>query len=163
MIASFAALWIVVWCNRRLPGIWWALAGVTLNLSVIAANGGYMPISPEAAARTAGREVALQVPIGSALAGSKDVLLSPQQARFWFLGDVMVIPPPFPWPAAMSIGDIALAVGVFWFIVRTSQTEEHTDDKPTDQSPYKPRVHPEMRSPNRQEGSSHPSGPGSGQ
>ncbi|MBL7199266.1 MAG: DUF5317 domain-containing protein [Anaerolineae bacterium] len=155
MIASFAALWIVVWCNRRLPGIWWVLAGVTLNLSVIAANGGYMPIPPEAAAHTAGREVALQVPVGSALAGSKDILLPPQQARFWFLGDVVVIPAPFPWPTAMSIGDIVLAVGIFWFIVRTSQPEEHTDDKP--------RVRPEMLSPNRKEGPSHPSATGSGQ
>ena len=49
-------------------------------------------------------------------------LLPSQQARFWILGDILVIPEPFPWPTAMSIGDVLLAVGVFLFIVRATRS-----------------------------------------
>jgi hypothetical protein len=54
--------------------------------------------------------------------GTKDAVLSSQQARFWILGDILVIPEPFPWPTAMSIGDVLLAVGVFLFIVQVTRS-----------------------------------------
>jgi hypothetical protein len=129
MIASYVMLWIVIWRNRHLPGMWIVLAGVTLNLSVIAANGGYMPIPPEVLARVGGDEIVHQLPAGSPIFGSKDVLLAPQQAHLWFLGDVLAIPAPYPWPTAMSVGDWALAIGVFWFIVQISQSNAHASEK----------------------------------
>jgi hypothetical protein len=119
MIGSYAILWVVVLWNRYLPGMWVALAGVTLNLAVIAANGGYMPITPTALARIGAGQAAYQMPPESIVLGSKDILLPLHQACFWMLGDVLVIPEPFPWPTAMSIGDILVAVGVFFFIIRT--------------------------------------------
>jgi hypothetical protein len=124
MIASYVVLWIVVWKNRRLPGMWVVLVGVTFNLIAVAANGGYMPIPPGALARIGAGEAAYQMPAGSIVPGSKDVLLSPQQARFWMLGDIWVIPEPFPRPTATSIGDWLLVIGVFLFIVRTARSAE---------------------------------------
>ena len=123
MIGSYIALWVVVFGNRHQPGMALVLAGVTFNLIAIATNGGYMPISPHALARIGAGQLAYQIPLGSVVMGSKDVLLHPDGARFWMLGDNLVIPEPFPWPTAMSIGDVFLAVGVFRFIVRTMRSQ----------------------------------------
>ena len=122
MIVSYIILWAVVWLNRHLPGMGVVLVGVSCNFLVIAANGGYMPIAPEALGRI--RVGADQIPLGNVLAGSKDVLLARQQTLFWILGDALVIPEPFPWPTAMSIGDVLLAVGVFLLIVRKSRPSQ---------------------------------------
>ncbi len=131
MVSSYLVLCAVVWLNRDLPGMRIAFAGIALNLLAIAANGGYMPVSPETLARIRGDGV-LSLPIGSVVWGSKDVVLPSQQALFWFLGDVLVIPPPFPWPTAMSMGDVLVAVGVFAFILGTTrphrESEQDTDE-----------------------------------
>ena len=121
MIASYVILWAVVWLNRHLPGMGVVLVGVSCNLLVIAANGGYMPLAPESLERM--QTGVSQIPLGNVLAGSKDVLLARQQTPFWILGDVLVIPEPFPWPTAMSIGDVLLAVGVFLLITNTTQAQ----------------------------------------
>jgi hypothetical protein len=113
------ALWVIVWRNRHLPGMRLVLVGVTFNLLAIAANGGYMPITADALARVGAGDAAYQMPLGSVIAGSKDVLVASQSAPFWMLGDALVIPEPFPWPTAMSAGDILLSTGVFWLIVQT--------------------------------------------
>ena len=126
MIGSYIVLWAVVFWNRQLPGMALVLVGVTLNFIAIAANGGYMPITPQALARIGAGQLAYRMPLGSVVMGSKDVLLQPNGARFWMLGDNLVIPEPFPWPTAMSIGDIFLAVGVFCFIVRTMRSKSHS-------------------------------------
>ena len=121
MIGSYILLWAVVCLNCHLAGMWWVLTGVTLNLLVIAANGGYMPMPPQALARIGAGQAAFQWAAGTVIRGSKDVLLPSQQAIFWMLGDILIIPEPFPWPTAMSIGDVILAVGIFLFIQRTSK------------------------------------------
>ena len=126
MTISYIILWAVVWLNRQLPGMTMVLVGTALNLLAIAANGGYMPISPDALARIAAGLTAYQVPLGNVVLGSKDVLLSPPQSLFWMLGDILVVPEPFPWPTAMSIGDLFLAVGIFLFIYPTMHSD-HTD------------------------------------
>jgi hypothetical protein len=127
MIASYVILWAVVWLNRRLPGMGVVLVGVSCNLLAIAANGGYMPILPEALARLGADQAANQIPPGSVVVGSKDVLLPRQQALFWILGDILVIPEPLPWPTAMSIGDVLLAVGVFLLIVHTTLSRDTSE------------------------------------
>jgi hypothetical protein len=121
MVVSYLMLWAVVWRNRRLAGMGITLVGVTLNLIAIVANGGYMPITPDALARIGAGNAAHLMPPGSIVLGSKDILLPPAEARFWMLGDILVIPEPLPWPTAMSVGDVILAIGVFWFVLGTTQ------------------------------------------
>jgi hypothetical protein len=134
MIFSYAILWAVVLWNLYLPGMWLVLSGVTLNLVVIAANGGYMPITPDALARIGAGDLAYGMLSGSVVRGSKDVLLRSFEAHFWWLGDILVIPEPFPRPTAMSMGDLVLAVGVFLFIVRvmvgTKRPPQHIPGSP---------------------------------
>jgi len=102
------------------------LAGIAFNLLAIAANGGYMPVSPAALARI-GENSIPHPQIGSVVQGSKDVVLPSQQALFWILGDVLVVPPPFPWPTAMSMGDVLVAVGVFAFILGTTRPHRESE------------------------------------
>ena len=47
-LTSHLLLLITVWANRALPGMLWVGIGLLLNLAVMAANGGWMPVAPEA-------------------------------------------------------------------------------------------------------------------
>jgi hypothetical protein len=122
MVLSYIVLGVVVLLNRQFPGMWAVLGGTALNAIAMAANGGYMPITPWALALIGYGERVEQLPIGTVVLGSKDVMLPPGQGYLWFLGDTLVIPEPCPRPTAMSIGDILLAVGVFLFILQTTRS-----------------------------------------
>jgi hypothetical protein len=109
--ASYVLLGCALWANRRLPGVPWLAAGVFLNGLVIMANGGWMPIAP-------GTVMALDDSswlVGAHHGASKDVVLFPSVTHLWFLSDIFVIPRPFPWPTAFSIGDILIVTGVARF------------------------------------------------
>ena len=51
LLASQIMLLAFVWLNRRILGMPILLCGVVLNLAVMTANGGFMPISPQTASR----------------------------------------------------------------------------------------------------------------
>jgi hypothetical protein len=38
------------------------------------------------------------------------------KTNLWLLGDIINIPPPYPFPQTISIGDIFIALGAFLFI-----------------------------------------------
>ncbi len=105
---------IFIWINRRLPGMPLLLAGLLLNLLVIAANGGWMPISPETASHLPGGFDA----VTGGRFGLKDILLLPQDTRFELLADRFLFPGWFPYQVAFSLGDILVAAGVFWLLAR---------------------------------------------
>jgi hypothetical protein len=89
--------------------------GLLLNLTVILANGGYMPTSPEALQR-GGYVASSPIIPGTRLAKSKDIILPRAETRLWFLSDALVIPPPFPWPTVFSVGDVVIAAGTFLLV-----------------------------------------------
>lgn len=106
----------VVWFNRRIPGALIFGAGLTLNLIVIVAFGGRMPVllphdadpnSPVLAVLRSGLDplhVALDHPQG-----------------LWFIGDIFNIPSIGGHSSLVSIGDLLMAAGVAWLIIRCSQ------------------------------------------
>jgi hypothetical protein len=104
-----------VWLNRGLAGMPILLVGLILNLVVIAANGGWMPISPETASHLAGGDAVLTEPAGSRF-GQKDILLLPQDTRLAFLADRFLLPDWLHYRVAFSLGDILVAIGVFWLL-----------------------------------------------
>src|SRR5687767_2642033 len=53
---SMLALLGFAWLNRRVPGMKVLLLGLALNLTVIALNGGFMPISMNAASGLVSKE-----------------------------------------------------------------------------------------------------------
>ncbi|HHY94022.1 MAG TPA: DUF5317 domain-containing protein [Firmicutes bacterium] len=109
-VVGYLFLLYGVWPNLRLPGMRLVMAGLLLNLAVIAANGGRMPVSSLALTRAGLEQV---VP---SLAGATTHGLMTEATRLAWLGDVLVLPPPFWRPCAFSPGDAVAAVGLFWLI-----------------------------------------------
>ncbi len=117
LIVSMILFLAFVWINRQLPGMPLLLAGLLLNLAVMAANGGWMPISPETASRVLGKDVFQYVALGGRF-GQKDILLLAQNMRLGFLADRFLLPSWSPYQVAFSAGDILIAVGAFWLLAR---------------------------------------------
>jgi hypothetical protein len=107
-VLSLALLAIWVAANRRIPGMALIAIGLALNIAVIAANGGHMPVLPEGA-RLAGQYEALAADDPRT---SKHLLMPSDQVRLWLLSDIIVIPHGVPGAVVLSIGDIALTVGI---------------------------------------------------
>jgi len=113
LIISQVLLLAFAWLNRKLAGMPLLACGLALNLAVIATNGGFMPISPETAAHLAPAPAALQP--GSRF-GTKDILLLPKHTRLAWLADRFLLPDWSPYNVAFSLGDMLIAVGVFWLL-----------------------------------------------
>jgi len=127
-MAVYAALLVVVAANWRLPGISMLGLGLLLNATVIALNGGLMPEAPETLhIKHSGEQVA----IGQHPPHSKDVVLPRDQARLWWLGDVITPPPEFPVQLVISAGDLFVATGIAWTIVglMRHQARDQRDQK----------------------------------
>jgi hypothetical protein len=102
---------LFLWLNRNQPGFIIIFVGVLLNFIVMAVNGGRMPVSVEAA-QFLGREYidALQAGVyGKHQAITRETLLP-------FLGDIIPLSPPYPRQQVISIGDVIINVGAFFFI-----------------------------------------------
>lgn len=82
-----------------------------LNLLAMVANGGLMPVEMSAV-EAVGRHDDQELVIGDHIDGSKNVLLGPQDVRLRGLTDVVVLPVPQPFTRAISVGDIAIVVGI---------------------------------------------------
>lgn len=97
-----------VWLNRHLPGIVLIGAGVVMNLAAIAANGGYMPVDPDAAAY-AGNSAAYESANGMIANNSH---ASDSDVRLWLLTDIFPLPAGIPLATVYSLGDILLTTGI---------------------------------------------------
>lgn len=111
----FSQLGLLTFCllNWRLAGMPILAIGLLLNLVVILANGGLMPISPETVARLVSPEVLSQLEIGERLGASKDILLAPDAIVFPWLADRFAPPDWIPYRFAFSVGDIFIGMGAF--------------------------------------------------
>jgi len=112
---------VFVWRNRRLPGMPVLLAGLLLNLIVILANGGWMPISPQTASQLIDKNVLQIISLGSRF-GQKDILLLPQSTNFEFLADRFLLRAWSSYQTAFSAGDVLIAIGAFWLLARPAFT-----------------------------------------
>ncbi|MBI5840716.1 MAG: DUF5317 domain-containing protein [Chloroflexi bacterium] len=129
LLASQVLLLGFAFLNRRLPGMSILLLGSLLNLVVIAANGGFMPISPQTAGRLVPKELLLDISTGARF-GTKDILLHPQETRLEWLADRFLPPAWFPYQVAFSLGDVFLAIGVFWLLAFQKAPKPYTNAKP---------------------------------
>ena len=111
-LLSHLLLLTFVWLNRRLVGIQIVGLGVLCNLAVILTNGGFMPITPETLVRINPGSTLDHWTVGFHYGYSKDVILTAQDTVLQVLSDMLVLPPPFPWPTAFSAGDLMIAAGI---------------------------------------------------
>jgi hypothetical protein len=116
LLTSQVLLLAFAWLNRRLPGMSILIIGLVLNLAVMAANGGFMPISPHTAGRLLPASMIQSTPLGSRLGHSKDILLLPGDIHLEWLADRFLLPTRLPYQAAFSLGDTLIAVGAFWLL-----------------------------------------------
>lgn len=112
IVTSQLFLLLFAGLNRHLPGMWILIAGLVLNLAVMIANGGFMPINPNTAERIVGTERIASFELGSRI-GYKDILLPASETRLEWLADRFS--PPFwsPYQVAFSLGDVFIAIGAF--------------------------------------------------
>jgi hypothetical protein len=115
LLSSYVLLIVVVGLNRSIPGLPLVGLGLVMNLLVVLANGGFMPVTLEALRRAGLVHLALGLEPGSRLVATKDILLPRQDTRLWILSDIFVIPPPLPFNTIFSLGDFFLALGAFTF------------------------------------------------
>jgi len=121
LIISQILLLIFCWLNRHLAGIWILAFGTALNLVVIVANGGFMPISPETAGHLISQGTLQTLQEGSRFGYGKDILLSPENTSLVWLSDRFTLPEWCSYQVAFSSGDIGIAVGTFWLMVTQGQ------------------------------------------
>lgn len=111
-LISYVLLFIGIYFNSSRLSFKIIMLGTFLNFIVIMLNGGQMPVSQEAMIKAGLAEDLSALLNGEIITHTvivKDTLLK-------FLGDVMILPKPYPRPKVFSIGDVFLAVGIFIFI-----------------------------------------------
>ena len=118
-VATHVLILAVAAVNFRLAGFRLIILGAAANLVALLANGGLMPVSAEARVAIGHQATVDALAIGTAVMGSKGVVLPAAQANLWILTDIFVLPPPFPLPAVASVGDVLVALGVGFLIVKT--------------------------------------------
>jgi hypothetical protein len=114
-IVSYIVLGVAVSQNLHLRGLRLIFLGLLLNFAAIVANGGFMPVSPEALNRAGFGEKLAAVQPGTPLPGSKDILLAREDTRLWFISDVVALPPPIS--KVISPGDILIGIGLLAFFI----------------------------------------------
>ena len=115
IVTSQLILLIFAWLNRHLAGMSILTLGLVLNMAVMVANGGFMPINPSTAERLVGSEKIDSYEFGSRF-GYKDILLSKNETRLEWLADRFLPPVGFPYQVAFSLGDVFIAFGAFWIL-----------------------------------------------
>lgn len=110
-----------LWHRHELPGIWLVTSGMTLNLLVVLANTGHMPVAA-AAAHLGPRQLQDQG------VWAEYVLMGPGTRLGW-LGDWLLLPWPVSrvFPQAYSPGDMVSLAGlgvVLFFGTRPRQLRE---------------------------------------
>jgi hypothetical protein len=119
LLVSYAVLLSFAAVNRKLPGAPLILAGLALNLVVIAPNGG-MPVDAAVLQRAGAETVTIAGDAKHHLMSDDDVLP--------FLGDTIAVPEPAG--LIVSIGDVELYVGLLWFVVMTMLGQARENVRP---------------------------------
>lgn len=126
LVASYAVLIGFLVVNRALPGVKLIVLGAALNLAVILANGGYMPITMEALERAGHADRVVIRGQQPYVSGSKDVVLDRDATRLYPLSDILGIPSGYPLPTNFSVGDVAIAFGAAMLAYRSVRKSSRT-------------------------------------
>ncbi len=110
---SYVCLMLFCFLNRQNYGFYFMFAGILLNVIVMFANEGRMPVEGKAAQSLSPQDY----PALEAGVYGKHVLMS-DQTKLNFLGDIFYLKSPYPHPTIVSLGDIIFSIGVILFIYK---------------------------------------------
>lgn len=116
LVLSQTVLFIFAWINWKTPGFWLLAGGLVLNLVVIMANGGFMPIAPDTAQWLIPNLSGEPWEIGERFVKGKDIILPIEKTALYFLSDRFRTPAFDLYRAAFSLGDCFIAAGAFWLL-----------------------------------------------
>lgn len=124
---SYCLLFVGIYFNISKLSFKLVMLGTLLNFIVIILNGGQMPVSQDAMVRAG-----LSGDINAMLNGevithtfiAKDTVLR-------FLGDIFILPKPYPRPKVFSLGDVFMAIGVFIYLqeIMVKKVNKNSDKK----------------------------------
>jgi Family of unknown function (DUF5317) len=121
LVGSQVILLVFCLLNCHLPGISLITIGLGLNLIVILANGGFMPLPLETVAYLLPQEALVKLESGRRFASSsKDVVLPMNKIILPWLADRFYPPKGFPYQFVFSLGDVLIAAGTFWMLVQSA-------------------------------------------
>ncbi|MHB1485625.1 MAG: DUF5317 domain-containing protein [Saccharofermentanales bacterium] len=122
-LISFVFLTIGVSMNMKHWSMIVVLIGILLNYAVVLLNYGFMPVSGKGLI-FAGFDI-------SRLTSDKldlNHVLITAQTKMSVLSDIIPVPRPYPFPKLISIGDVAICLGLFLYIViKMSPKKEKLD------------------------------------
>jgi hypothetical protein len=111
-IISYLLILTVAALNLKYRSMIPVFIGTLMNFLVVVLNKGLMPVHSD-------RLIQAGFPVDQVIDGRLDTyhVLSDEGTKALFLGDVILIPRPYPFPAMLSIGDLLLCIGIYLFIV----------------------------------------------
>lgn len=128
LVSSQLMLVLFALLNWRVSGMPVLTLGLACNLVVILANGGFMPLTVDAASRLVSQAVLNSLIIGERISSaSKDILLPETRILLPWLADRFVPPQNMPYRFAFSLGDVFVAVGAFWMLIRSRSSAFMSD------------------------------------
>ncbi len=113
-LLSYGLILLFLALNYRILPLLAIGGGSLLNLLVITVNGGYMPSSPTALARS-GADAAAAHLLQEGVYGN--VVRMSDKTSLNVLGDLLYLPRAIPFATAFSVGDLLVACGLVWLIV----------------------------------------------
>lgn len=111
IVISNIALLAFCYFNWKQEGFKYILFGILLNVIVMVANSGRMPVDPVSAQILAPEDF----PALAAGQYGKHLLIS-ASTHLNFLGDIFFLSKPYPRPIIISLGDILITIGVIKFL-----------------------------------------------
>ncbi len=114
---SYVLLVIAIVLNIFKLSMKFFLFGLLLNAIVIFSNAGKMPVNIDSIKEKSSVNIEIKASDIKHEAMTEDT-------RANYLADIIVIPPPYPFPKIISVGDIFLMIGVFIFFQETMVEEE---------------------------------------
>lgn len=123
IILSYLFLIITIIMNIEKRYMKLFLIGILLNLVVISANEGKMPVSIDGV-----KGINEETTLPYREFDIKHIGID-SNTKFKYLSDIILIPKPYPLPKVISIGDIFLMLGIFIFFQEETFNMENEDPK----------------------------------
>ncbi len=129
VVYLLSGLLSLAWLARNLtvPGMPCILTGGLGNVVAIAANGGRMPVDANLLARSRGITYVRDLAAGRVTSNSS---LADSHTHLRWLTDQFLVPPPWPLPTVLSVGDLLIALGVVWLIAAGMRASDRASSPP---------------------------------